>query len=24
LWNCGHRLREPFATCNKLHRRLSY
>ncbi len=24
LWSCGHRLREPFATCNRLHRRLSY
>jgi TonB family protein len=24
LWSCGHRLREPFATCNKLHHRLSY
>ena len=24
LWSCGHRIREPFATCNKLHRRLSY
>jgi len=24
LWRCGHRLREPFATCNRLHRRLSY
>lgn len=24
VWRCGHRLREPFATCNRLHRRLSY
>ena len=24
LWSCGHRLREPFATCKKLHRKLSY
>jgi TonB family protein len=24
LWNCGHHLREPFFTCNKLHRSLSY
>lgn len=24
LWTCGQRLREPFATCNKLHRSLSY
>ncbi len=24
LWSCGHRLREPFATCKRLHRRLSY
>ena len=24
LWSCGHRLREPFATCEKLHRKLSY
>jgi TonB family protein len=24
LWSCGQRLREPFATCQKLHRQLSY
>jgi hypothetical protein len=24
LWNCSQRLREPFATCNRLHRKILY
>jgi hypothetical protein len=24
LWSCGHQLREPFATCKRLHRKILY